>query len=498
MRFVVAVACCFSFLFGLFPRAAMSAIPLEALLAKSRASSGSPYLYHIVSRSHETEAGRTYEVTTETEGLKYRARRCIKTVCYGFYFDGDRSYDTNFNETALPLATEVDGLQLTLRAIASYAFAAPDFRTKGGTLSERPPVARDGKTYRLIAIAPRFGALLDAIVDPDTGIVAGVASDEQRIAFEFRDERKVGGRLLLPYTIALNGSVIERFEDRRIASEPLETPPGLQPKISGSEPVAFKKLDRATNQAVVPCSIGGQNVACLLDTGNSGMSMSLELAEKLGIEPQTGAFDVNGIGHYVTGILKAPPIVVGSATFPPANYLVLHDVHQYGYDVVLGADAFAHARVTIDFGAHTVAFASSEATGGAGDLEFVNFIPVAPIKLDDVGLHLAIDTGDESTINLSYDVYDAHTGLFKPTGTAAVAGVGGASEEVTGELRAAHFENFELANIPIGATKKLSTTAQGHIGIGLLQHFVVTFDYSKLRIELRPRSGDPVVTSAAS
>ena len=373
MRFVMAVLCCFSVLAGVVP--APAAVPsLESLLAKSRASSGSPYLYHVVSRSHETSEGRTYDITTETEGLKYRAKRCVKSVCSGFYFDGDRSFDSNFNETALPLASVVDGLQLTLRAIASYAFAAPDFRTKGGTLSEREPIARAGKVYRQIAIAPRFGAVLDAILDPDTGIVVGVASDAQRLAFEFRDERKVGDKLLLPYVIALNGAVIERFDDRRIASDPLEAPAGLVPKFSGSDAVPFKKLDRQTPQVVVPCSIGGQDVSCLLDTGNSGMSMSLELSEKLGIEPQTDAFAVSGIGKYVTGILKGPALTVGDATYPGANYVVLHDLHQYGYDVVLGTDAFAHARISIDYGARTVSFAPS-GTGNEGDLSFQNFIP---------------------------------------------------------------------------------------------------------------------------
>jgi hypothetical protein len=479
MRFVTAVACCFSLLFGLVQSPATSATNLEDLLAKARASSGSPYLYHIVSRSRESQGGRTYDVTTETQGLKYRARRCLKTTCTGFYFDGDRSYDSNFNDTALPLATEVDGLQLTLRAIASYAFAAPDFREKGGTVSERPPVARDGKTYRELAIAPRFGAILEAIVDPDTGIVAGVASDEQRIAFEFRDERKIDGKVLLPFTIALNGSVIERFEDRRIASEPLEAPAGLEPKISGSEPIAFAKAERASDRVILPCAIGGERVACLLDTGDSGVSMSTELAQKLGIEPQSGTFNVSGSGSSVSGILKAPALTVGPVTYPAANYLVLGDIHARGYDVVLGADAFAHARITIDYAAHTVAFAPSAASGGAGDLEFVDFIPVAPVRVGDVGLHLAIDTGDESAIDLSSDVYAAHPSF-------ANRGI------------SARLEHFEVADVAIGQTSKLETAAQGHLGSGLLSHFTVTFDYAKLRVEFTPRSGDASVTAASS
>jgi hypothetical protein len=496
MRFVTAMLCCFSFLVASVPAASASgAESLDALLAKSRNTSGAPYLYHIVSRSHEANEGRTYDITTETQGLKYRARRCVKSICSGFYFDGDRSYESNFNETALPLASAVDGLQLTLRAIASYAFTAPDFRSKGGTLSEREPVLRAGKSYRQIAIAPRFGAVLDAIVDPSSGIVVGVASDAQRLAFEFRDERKVGDKLLLPFVIALNGAVIERFDDRKIAAEDLAAPAGLVPRFSGAEPIAFKKLDRSTPQVVLPCSIGGQDVSCLLDTGNSGMSMSLELSEKLGIEPQTDAFPVSGVGKYVTGIVKGPALAVGNATYPAANYVVLHDLHQYGYDVVLGTDALAHARVTIDYGAHTVAFAPS-GTGNDGDLSFKNFIPVARIKLDDVPLELAVDTGDESTINLSAELYASHPTLFKATGSAAISGIGGASEQVTGEIKTARLENFVVHDLKIGATRGLAATSSGHIGGGFFEHFRVTFDYARSSIELVPRAGDASVTAS--
>jgi hypothetical protein len=230
---------------------------LDALLAKSRAASGAPYRFHVVSRSHETDDGHDYLVTTETEGLKYRARKCVKTLCTsGFYFDGERSYDTNFNDTALPLSERVDALQLTLRAIASYAFTAPTFRAEGGQVEDRDSVLKDGKKYRRIAVAPRLGALLEAVIDPDTGLVVGVISDERRLAFEFRDQRKVGGRITLPYAIFLNGSQIERFDDRAIDPAPLAAPPGVAWSMSAPVTVGMTRADAP----LVPCTMGGASV----------------------------------------------------------------------------------------------------------------------------------------------------------------------------------------------------------------------------------------------
>lgn len=475
-----------------------SGTSLQTLLDRARASSGAPYRYHIVSVSHESHGGRTFEVTTETDGLKYRARSCSKAICSGFYFDGERSFDTNLNDTALPLSTRVDALQLTLRAIVSYAFTAPDFRTSGGQLIEREPILRDGRSYRRISIAPFRGALLDAIVEPTTGLVDGIVSDERKYAFELKDQRRVDGKLTLPFAISLNGSEFERFDSRKLEHAPLEAPPGIRPTIvADAAPLGMAKSERPSDQAVVPCSIGGQSALCLLDTGNSGMSMSLELAEKLGLEPRSGAFDVSGVGSYVTGVVRAPALVVGPATYPSALYIVLHDLRRYGYDVVLGADAFAHARITIGYAKHDVAFAAESTTARTGALPigFENFIPVLSARIGEESVPLAVDTGDESAINLAYDYYELHPTIFKPSGSVPVSGIGGASEEVTGEVSHVRVGDFDVTRSRIGATKGSIATARGHIGGGFLRHFDVTFDYGRARIELVPHSGDPNVAS---
>jgi len=475
---------------------AASSASLDALLVRARIASGAPYRYHIVSHSHETRGGRTFDLTTETDGLKYRAESCSRGLCTGFYFDGERSFDANFNDTALPLSARVDALQITLRAIVSYAFTAPDFRTNGGQLSEREPVLREGRSYRRLAIAPFRGSLLDAILDPKSGLVVGIVSDERKYAFELRDQRKVDGKVTLPYEIALNGTVVERFERRAIENAPLEAPVGLVPTFAGEpETIAMSKLERPSEQPVVPCSIGGERVNCLLDTGNSGLSMSLELAEKLRIEPRGGAFNISGLGKYVTGIVHAPALTIGNATYPGAEYVVLHDLRPYGYDVVLGADAFARARVTIDYPKHTVTIAPSGPSGlvapsNAVAISFENFVPITPVRLGEQSAPLAIDTGDESTINLAYDYYAAHPGIFKPSGSTPVSGIGGTSDEITGEIARVRFGDYDVVHPKIGATKSLAATGKGHLGSGFLHHFAVTFDYGRSRLELTAMPGD--------
>lgn len=477
-------------------RAAATVGSLDALLERARTASGAPYRVHLVSRSHETHLGRIFEVTTESEGSRYRVRSCAKEICSGSYSDGERTFATNLNDTPLPLPTRVDALQVTLRTIVSYAFTATDFRARGGELVEREQVFHAGRRYRRISVTPARGTTLDALVDPVSGLVRSVVSDERRYVFELDDQRRVDERLTLPFSISLNGSAYERIDSRAIEPLPLAAPAGLVPTIApDAMPLAMSKPERPTVQPVVPCSIGGQSVRCLLDTGNSGLSMSLELAEQLGLEPQGGAFDISGVGQYITGIVRAGAIQVGPASYPPARYIVLHDLHRYGYDVVLGADAFARTRVTIDYAKREVTFASasSETASGAIALDFDNFIPVVPVRIGEAVVPLAVDTGDESSLNLAYEFYEIHPTLFKANGSMPVAGIGGTSDEITGDAPPVRVGEFEIVRTKIGATKRMPATARGHIGSGLMRHFIVTFDYDRARIELVPQPGDTAV-----
>jgi hypothetical protein len=478
MRFAASLSTIFFALLALrTPPAAAAAtqIPLETLLAKARVASGAPYRYHVVSRSHENDDGHEFDVTTETEGLKYRARKCAGALCVsGFYFDGERSFNSNFNDTALPLSARVDGLQITLRAIASYAFTAPGFRSDGGQIQDRDAVLRDGKKYRRISVAPKLGALLDAVIDPESGLVVGVISDERRLAFEFRDQRTVGGRLKLPYAVYLNGAEIERFDDRTIDPQPLAAPPGIAPQLAGSVTVGMTRPDAP----LVPCTIGGQSVVCLFDTGNSGLAMSPELAAKLRLKPQTGGV-VGTADGTISGVAKAPALAVGGASFPSAWYVVLGGIHAAGYDVVLGADAFAHARVTLDFAKRSVTLAAAD-PGAAGGipLDFDNFVPNAGVTLGAVSVPLALDTGDTSTLELAADFAAAHAGAASATSI--------------------RLGNARLDGSSISTTSRLSAPARGVVGSGFFAHFISTFDYARGRLTLVPRAGDGAAKSDAT
>jgi hypothetical protein len=170
----------------------------------------------------------------------------------------------------------------------------------------------------------------------------------------------------------------------------------------------------------------------------------------------------------------------------------LHDIHAYGYDIVLGADALAHARITVDYPrkAVTVAPAGDAADRHPLALTFEHLIPIVDVRLADLNVRLMIDTGDDSAINLADDYYAQHRTLFKPTGKIRVGGAGGTVEQLTGEISGVGISDFTLQHQKIGAQPQPARVGDGHLGSGLLAHFSVTFDYARGRIDLEPRSGD--------
>jgi hypothetical protein len=332
------------------------------------------------------------------------------------------------------------------------------------------------------------------LIDPATWLPVETMTPDGRASLQLRDFRKVDG-LMLPFEIRRDGTPVEHFESRRISHDPLRPPRGLSGTFAdAAAPVQMVRMPRATaNQPVVPCTLGGVATNCLIDTGNSSLGISLELSERLGLEA-SGEYEISGLGRYVTGIVSAGPLAVGGATFPSAHYVVLHDLHDYGYDVAIGADVLAHSRVTIDYPRQQVTFANP-AHGAVPPipLHFSNFLPVVDMQLGAIDVLLAIDTGDESSINVPYDFYEEHPDLFQERGRSTVAGIGGTAQQVVGQIASARIATFEVTNQRIGTTLAPEPTAGGHLGGGFLNHFTLTLDYERSSFGLTPRPNDGAV-----
>ncbi|MGH8164949.1 MAG: hypothetical protein ACREP1_11520, partial [Rhodanobacteraceae bacterium] len=271
--------------------------PLETLLARMRATSGLPAGAHIVSTVHYVAGENTLVRRIDSEGLREYSERCNGAICFGTYFDGERLFSVNMNGTALPDESRPEFDLRGVRTVLSGAFLAPSFQRDGNHIEDHGVSTVAGKRYHRIDVAARDAIPMEVYVDPQTALVAMTRDADEVVRFEPRDYRRVGS-YLLPFAIERNGEPFETFETRSVLRSAFEPPTGLAPAFDASPPMA---LDPASAAPIGPCTSAGISARCLIDTGNSGIAMSLELAEQLRA-PVVGAFRVSGLGAYATEV----------------------------------------------------------------------------------------------------------------------------------------------------------------------------------------------------
>ncbi len=439
---------------------------------------------HLTSSSIVTIGGQSAELHSEALGVRFASYQCANTLCTGTYFDGERMFSVDMNGTALPQSNRGDPFMRGERTIASLAFLNPAFTDDGGNITDLGSTTISGSRYRELLVENGDATPMEVFVDPVSAEVRYLRDINGDSTFTYLDYRNIQHGLRLPFLVLRNGATLESYQARGITSDAFTPPHGLTPHFT-AKPASIP-TDPAQTIPVFACTLERVHTTCLLDSGNSGLSISSQLAERLRA-PQIGTFHVTGLGDFATSVVRAGRLVVGNVTFPAANYVVLNDIHRYGYDVVLGADILAATSVALDPVNHRISFDATPPPGGVAlRLAFTDFVPTVLVHLGDLGTQLALDTGDESNINLDYGFYRAHPSLFSATTQRTVAGVGGSSVEVFGTIPQVRIGTIHMSAQPIGATRQLHSTAFGHLGAGFLAHFDVVIDYAAGLVHVLP------------
>jgi hypothetical protein len=449
------------------------------------AAGGPIWQAHIVSVSRVSLGGHQSVASNDSESLRIIVRRCTGELCNGSYFDGEHLYSIDMNGTALAPSLEPQPFLRSLRIVASLQFLSPSFRSHGGRIGDAGTASFDGRLYRTIVVGDVNAVPLRLYVDPQTALVRAARDLGGTETFEYRDYRRVGP-FTLPYLVLHDGRIFERYDDRAAVSSAFVPPHGPLASLKNApETVA---LDPKAVTPICNCSVGGVSVRCLVDSGNSGLAMSAELASRLGA-PVVGTYVVRGLGDYTTQVVRAGPLHVGDAVYPDAYYAVLTDLRRYGYDIVLGADFLASTSIELDGAAHEMRLGGPVTRGRITvPLSFENFVPVIDVGLGAVDVPLAIDTGDESNVNLAYDFYTKHPGLFTVLQRRSVSGIGGSSVELIGQIPEVRIDEYRTGPQRIGTTQTLRLTAFGHLGAAFLQQFVVQLDYASAELHLTPKT----------
>ena len=448
--------------------AAPPADPLGALAAANGHAAGV--------RFHATGTrvveGRTVETTLDMLGAQRLVRRCVAGVCGGTWFDGSREWTFALNDVALPEEVDASTLtQRTLAAIASYAFAEPAFRAGGGTATP----AGHGR-WRVRA---RDGIELVAVVDPATLAIARIDTmDGRPLAAYGRQTRAGGASFALDRSGPFESGPLDTAD---VVTDPLGPPAGAAATFSGDAAVAFGN----DPIPIVPCTLGGRTVRCLLDSGATPSAITLNLAETLGLEPH-GELEIAGLSRFATGFVEAGPLALGSARFEHARFAVVPPSRAARFDVVVGSDLLARVRLVLDRAGHTariVAPAGGADPPGAVRLVFHNGAPIVQAMFGPQGARALLDTGDEAVLSIGYAAYRVGP-PWAILARGQAIGMAGADDVITVEI-----PDVRIGSLAIGVTRTAvrRTQAIAHVGIGLWARYVVDLDESAGRAVFTPR-----------
>ena len=449
-----------------------AAAPAADPLAVLAAANGHAATVRFRATGTRVVEGRTVTTTLDLLGAQRLVRRCVAGVCGGTWFDGSREWTFALNDVALP--EEVDGstlTQRTLAAIASYAFAEPAFRTAGGTVA-----AAGAGRWRVRA---RDGIELIAVVDPATQAVLRIDTAEGRPLAAYGHQTRAGGA-----TFALDrAGPFENgpLDTAGVVTDPIGPPAGAAATFAGDAVLGLG----SDPIPIVPCSLGGRVVRCLLDSGATPSAMTLGLAETLRLEPH-GELEIAGLSRFATGFVEAGPLTLGSARFESVRLAVVPPSRAARFDVVIGSDLLARVRLILDRKGHTariVAPGSGSDAPGAVRLAFHNGAPIVQAMFGPQGTRALLDTGDEAVLSIGYAAYRVGP-QWAVVARGQAIGMAGADDVITVEI-----PDVRIGPLAIGATRTSvrRTQAIAHVGIGLWDRYVVDLDESAGRALFIPR-----------
>ncbi|HEX3466005.1 MAG TPA: retropepsin-like aspartic protease [Candidatus Elarobacter sp.] len=453
---------------GLLGAAAPPPDPLAAL-AMIAAASGHAATVHLRATGTRVYEGRTITTRLDQLGVQRLVRRCVGDVCGGTWFDGVRQWAYGINDVALPeQPDDQTRVERTLAAVVSYAFAEPAFREAGGTVS------RDSQ--RRWHVRARDGAELVVTLDALLAVQHVETASGVAVGDYGRETSAGGARLALDRSGPFEHGPLDRLT---AVPGPVGPPAGVAVTVGPDSPLRLGPEP----VPVVPCSLGGRSVRCLLDSGATPSAVTLPLAEALGQEPH-GELEIAGVGRFATGFIEAGPLAVGPARFEQARFAVIPPSGAARFDVIVGSDLLGRVRLVLDRARGTARLLPPGGAAGTGvRLSFHDGSPFVETVLGGQATRALVDTGDQARLSLGYAAY--RVGPQWPVlERGEVLGVAGADDTFTVEI-----PDVNVGPVSLGPTRAIvrRTQAAAHVGIGLWDRFVVDLDEGAERISFSPR-----------
>lgn len=381
--------------------------------------------------------------------------------------------------------------------------------------------SEDGHTLDHLSVAPRGGAPFQAWFDADTHLLARISQDVQFFHTRtFYDDYRREAGVMLAHKVTLDSGVGDagyvRLSLQRAAfgparpltayARPAAPPTGVA--IDGGAASATVPFRLLNNHIYVQARVNGKGpYTFIVDTGGHNL-LSQKVIREAGLTA-TGAVPGSGAGEgtVISGFVEAKEIAIGPVRMADqiaiAQEVYDRSIEGIPVDGMVGFELIARLVTRIDYGAQTITFTDparfdpaveGKASGAAVPFVFYDHLPMVTGKVGDLPARFDIDTGSRVEIDLT-SPFVARAGLRRKfaKGVSAVTGwgVGGPSRSYVVRLPSLTVGPYEVRDMTAGLSEDKGGSIsdpnyEGNIGSGFLKRFVVTFDYARQTMYLKP------------
>lgn len=391
----------------------------------------------------------------------------------------------------------------------------------GASIENKGEVTDNSGRYDVLVVAPKGGKPFEAWFDASSHFLSKIVERQgsQNVTTLISDYHPEGG-VQVPHKIVIDTGVGEKYLQTMRVTKVTFLP--VQPASAFAKPtitVSDFAIANGSAETTLPVKIINNHIygeamvngkgpfTFIFDTGGRNI-ITPPIAKQLGLKME-GSLPGSGAGEAVMegGFVNGVQLDVGKATVKNQLFIVfpldkLGEIEGIPMPGMVGYETFRRFVTRIDYGASTVTLIDPakfdpKDAGTPVKFEFNDHIPEVLGTFEGMPAKFDIDTGSRSEVTITKGYAEKNNlRASHPKGVYAVDGWGVGGPSTAYVTRG---KELTLGNVPVGpVVASLSDQEKGafsgsdfsgNVGGGILKRFIVTFDYNKQLMYLKPRPG---------
>jgi hypothetical protein len=375
----------------------------------------------------------------------------------------------------------------------------------------------EGRTYEVLSVKPHGGKAFEAWFDAQSHLLARTVEPQgpQTITAYIGSYRRIDGVLLAGKLVIDDGTGVQYRQTITLLSARFVPARPQQAYSAPRSQLTDARILNAAGRTVVPFELLNNHIYAevkvngkgpfrfIFDTGGHDL-LTPDTAKALGVKSE-GQAAGTGAGEDVvnTSFASGVSFQIGDLLIEKQTIAVLPfeapQVEGFAQQGMIGFEVLRRFVTQIDYGRKTLTFIDPAAFDPAGSgtpvaFVFYSHLPQVAGSFEGIPGQFDIDTGSRVELTLTKPFVDAND-LIRKNPRAVIAvdgwGVGGPSRSYITRANELTLGPVRIGNLVAGfATQSKGAFADpnyaGNVGSGLLKRFVVTFDYARQMMYLRP------------